>query len=379
MAYPYYGDGPPPRQRYYYHPGNPVVVPASRPRYGRRLHTDDEYAGAGYYGGDALLVPELGGGLHRSRSTGYRRPHTPGTPVVINNHIAGEELPIRGRQRLSVDERDSPPPSPYREHARRARAATSRSPSPYLMWQQDMENQKMKQEIEDLRRKKEEEAQAERLKRDFLLNQAKEDVKKRQEEERRKEEKKRAVEEWKKEEEERKRKEKEAQERAVEAWKRKEEERKQKEKAEAEKREEEYKERLKRDLGLTENQVMQIVKKDKDKDKTGLQTADNRPTTYTKISRKHISIETLRAFALPFKLDDRDPDGYVLIKRWVPEYEQDSLWEHTRRLREDRDADRRHMEMKILFAESQAKKKAKKRASISRSKSPGIFDFLGGK
>lgn len=29
----------------------------------------------------------------------------------------------------------------------------------------------------------------------------------------------------------------------------------------------------------------------------------------------------------------QDPD-YILIKRWVPEYEQDFLWNHTRELRE---------------------------------------------
>jgi hypothetical protein len=31
----------------------------------------------------------------------------------------------------------------------------------------------------------------------------------------------------------------------------------------------------------------------------------------------------------------QDPD-YVLIKRWVPEYEQDFLWSHTRQIRERR-------------------------------------------
>jgi hypothetical protein len=31
----------------------------------------------------------------------------------------------------------------------------------------------------------------------------------------------------------------------------------------------------------------------------------------------------------------QDPD-YILIKRWVPEYEQDFLWAHTRQIRESR-------------------------------------------
>jgi hypothetical protein len=31
----------------------------------------------------------------------------------------------------------------------------------------------------------------------------------------------------------------------------------------------------------------------------------------------------------------QDPD-YVLVKRWIPEYEQDKLWAHTREIRERR-------------------------------------------
>ncbi|KAH8760718.1 hypothetical protein F5882DRAFT_416490 [Hyaloscypha sp. PMI_1271] len=58
---------------------------------------------------------------------------------------------------------------------------------------------------------------------------------------------------------------------------------------------------------------------------------------YTRMSRKHISIETLNTQKIDYELD-QDPE-YVLITRWVPEPEQDFLWEHTREIREKRQGD----------------------------------------
>lgn len=55
---------------------------------------------------------------------------------------------------------------------------------------------------------------------------------------------------------------------------------------------------------------------------------------FTRMSRKHLSIETLRTFSVDFDLDP-DPE-YVLIKRWVPEWEQDRMWKHTKLIREAR-------------------------------------------
>ncbi|KAH6706264.1 hypothetical protein BKA61DRAFT_739238 [Leptodontidium sp. MPI-SDFR-AT-0119] len=57
--------------------------------------------------------------------------------------------------------------------------------------------------------------------------------------------------------------------------------------------------------------------------------------TYTRMARKHLSVETLGHFAVDFQLDEENPD-FLLVKRCVPEHEQDKLWEHTRRLRESR-------------------------------------------
>jgi hypothetical protein len=42
----------------------------------------------------------------------------------------------------------------------------------------------------------------------------------------------------------------------------------------------------------------------------------------------------------------QDPD-YILIKRWVPEYEQDFLWAHTRELRELRGRSRQPIVLAI--------------------------------
>ncbi|KFY46224.1 hypothetical protein V494_00546 [Pseudogymnoascus sp. VKM F-4513 (FW-928)] len=61
--------------------------------------------------------------------------------------------------------------------------------------------------------------------------------------------------------------------------------------------------------------------------------SDNRPT-WTRMARRYISIETLNAHGINYGMD-YDPE-YILIKRWVSENEQDSLWAHTRELRERR-------------------------------------------
>ncbi|KAF7543850.1 hypothetical protein G7Z17_g10414 [Cylindrodendrum hubeiense] len=97
--------------------------------------------------------------------------------------------------------------------------------------------------------------------------------------------------------------------------------------------------------------------------------------TYTRMARKHLSIETLRSYQVDFDFDS-DPD-YVLIKRWVPEWEQDQLWKHTKYLREKRG--------KMLLVEE--KKHAhhepefewvRKKHDRKRSKSPSLLMYLAG-
>lgn len=56
--------------------------------------------------------------------------------------------------------------------------------------------------------------------------------------------------------------------------------------------------------------------------------------TFTRMARRHLSLETLNHFMIDYMID-QDPE-FVVIKRWVPEYEQDFLWDHTRRIREQR-------------------------------------------
>ena len=78
---------------------------------------------------------------------------------------------------------------------------------------------------------------------------------------------------------------------------------------------------------------------------------DLRRPTYIKVHRKYLSPDTLDLYDLPWAWDDvsdvrsqseasanlkkRDPN-YIVIKRWIPEHEQDILFEHTRSLREGR-------------------------------------------
>ena len=99
------------------------------------------------------------------------------------------------------------------------------------------------------------------------------------------------------EEEEKKRAKKEADE-AVEKWKRKEAERIEKEKKEKEEREKEYQRRLEDDLrkaGMDDRQIAVVTKKEKAID-------PNRPT-FTRMSRRHLSIETLNAYKIDYEFD----------------------------------------------------------------------------
>lgn len=173
------------------------------------------------------------------------------------------------------------------------------------------------------------------------------------------------------EEEEKKRAKKEADE-AVEKWKRKEAERIEKEKKEKEEREKEYQRRLEEDLrkaGMDDRQIAVVTKKEKAID-------PNRPT-FTRMSRKHLSIETLNAFKIDYEFDV-DPN-YVLIRRWVPEYEQDFLWNHTREIRERRqpvlvaiEGKKKHNDVEFEFV----RKKEHKRKP---SPSPLLTFLAGGK
>ncbi|KAH8895650.1 hypothetical protein GQ53DRAFT_803904 [Thozetella sp. PMI_491] len=68
------------------------------------------------------------------------------------------------------------------------------------------------------------------------------------------------------------------------------------------------------------------------------QSFSARPT-WTRMSLQYLDVETLRHFNIDWESDPQDA-SYVLIKRWVPEHEQDILWEHTRKLRKQHESKR---------------------------------------
>ncbi|KAI0201301.1 hypothetical protein F4808DRAFT_133599 [Astrocystis sublimbata] len=124
-----------------------------------------------------------------------------------------------------------------------------------------------------------------------------------------------------------------------------------KEREEAEERDRQYKQRLQEHLlksGLDEKEINAIIagmkiekpkpeEKEKEHPPLPLQPlpqigCEERPwPTHTRMARRHLSLETLRIYDVDYIID-QDPE-YVLIKRWVPEPEQDIFWSHTRALR----------------------------------------------
>ena len=78
---------------------------------------------------------------------------------------------------------------------------------------------------------------------------------------------------------------------------------------------------------------------------------DVRRPIYTRMARRYLSLETLRFYNIDYEVEQvnvthfvvmdsanvlkADPD-YILVKRWVPESEQNTLWDHTKQIRENR-------------------------------------------
>lgn len=128
--------------------------------------------------------------------------------------------------------------------------------------------------------KKQAEAEkAKKLRDEMLLEQAKEEQKKKDQAKKEEELKKKAIEEW---------------------------QAKEKERAEAEKKakakaDEEYAERLRKDLatmGISDKQITTIVNRDQNPP-----AVDLGKTTWIKVHRKHLSVETLDTYQLPWEWD----------------------------------------------------------------------------
>ncbi|KAI9655064.1 MAG: hypothetical protein M1829_000697 [Trizodia sp. TS-e1964] len=353
--------------------GEPVVLP-ERPaiRHGRL--TSDYYQPRRplyYTTGSGHLMPEIAGPRHRSQSQGHR-PYEARPEVIINNIHQDEliPLPMRGRGRSRPSSVYEPyeeeeyehsvahSPYRYREHSRqRSRSRPrSREVSPYYYSREEKERDEMRKELEKYRTEKQREEEEKRIKDELMLKQVKEAEKKREEDARLKELEKAAIEKFKREQ--------EAQ--AAKAKKEKEDD------------EARYKERLKTDLekyGLSDKQVSVITSTNNQ------QTLPVVPgkVTYTKMARRHLSIETLRTYQIPYKMDE-NPE-YVIIKRWVPEYEQDFLWNHTRKIRNERLFVVRDLELRRIKDEHDAKRLVLERRSKKKraASPPALLSFFAGR
>ncbi|CZS89871.1 uncharacterized protein RCO7_02403 [Rhynchosporium graminicola] len=412
----------------------PVVFPERRYRPAPRPY---------YEHGSSYLIPALtSGALHRSRSTGHRRPISPPSPapqapIIINNRIyndyedddymlsAPQRVRSRSRSRpnsFAQDPRDKYELERTRRELESYRATHNRDEyeidrsrrelEAYRQAKDQQEKDKVRRELEAYRavhtrdeyemekarrelemfkiereRQKDEERMKKQIaatKEDYELEKTKKELKEfkaakeREAEEKRvkKELELQSLREEKKADEEKKRAKKEA-EAAIEKYKIEEAEKAAKAKKEKAEREEEYQKRLQEDLrksGMDERQIAVVLKKDKGIDL-------NRPT-YTRMSRRHLSIETLNRYRIDYEFD-QDAD-YILIKRWVPEYEQDFLWSHTREIRERRQPVLLSIEGKKPHhhhhhGETEFELVRKKSHSHSRKPSPSpLLTFLAG-
>ncbi|KAF7926079.1 uncharacterized protein EAE97_010379 [Botrytis byssoidea] len=109
-----------------------------------------------------------------------------------------------------------------------------------------------------------------------------------------------------------------------------------------------------------------------DKDSKAVQTSpedeipETRPT-WTRMHLRHLSTEVLKKNNIDYVIDPEDPD-YVLIQRWVPEYEQDFLWAATRASRTRRTSENRRSSSPYPS-----------RVRFNRASSPGIIEVRVGK
>lgn len=336
---------------YYPDPRLPIAPPLARPIY--------------YTHGDSYLVPEHNVGVRRSRSHSHSSPPAPPpapgpAPVIINNRIYNEYddeddrylqlspgLRARSRSRSRRRSRADSHSSYGSRGSRDSRESRTRENYELERTRKELDAFRMEAKREEEEKRYRKEMELERLRADRKAEDEKKRLKKQTDE-------------------------------AIDKYKREEAEKAAKEKKEKEEQEKEYKRRLEDDLrksGLDEKQVAAVLNKEK-------AVAAQRPT-YTRMSRRHLSIETLNRYKIDYEFD-ADPD-YVLIKRWVPEYEQDFLWNHTKEIRERRE---RIIERPVLVAIEGKKKHheepefefvRKKKHERKPSPSPLLTFLAGGK
>ena len=238
--------------------------------------------------------------LHRSRSTGHRMPVP---PIQINN--VHEENPMRGRQPGVA------PSPPQREASASRGRSRPREESPHRIWQRERDNEQLRAEVEAFRQEKERIKEETRIKEEIVLKKALEEQQKREEAERRRQIEKQAIEDFKWEEQARLDKEKldrqraeeqrkEIEKQAVLDFQRNQRDKAEREQAEKQRRDEEYMARVRKEFNLSDAQIARL----RARDPANAQALEPKRKTFTKIARRHISLETLRFFELPYKLDD---------------------------------------------------------------------------
>lgn len=255
--------------------------------------------------------------VSRDRSRGRRASSPPAPtppPVVINNRIYHD---------YSSDDDD-------RRHLQLAKRARSRSrsrTSGHVMTREEFEMERARRELASLKVSNEmEERQrrsAKELQEEAEFRRARDELegikaaRAREEEEKRirKELEFKRLKEEEREAGEQERREKEAEE-AVERYKQKELERLTMERKEKERQEKEYQRRLQEQLvqsGLNGDQVEAILKNEKIPEPK----SDKPKPRYTRMLRKHLSLETLRTFEIEYAVDDQVRFPTPTVERWT--------------------------------------------------------------
>ena len=262
----------------------------SRPRlYSEHRHRSQHPV---YVSEDGTLLVPAGSSANRSSSVSAQRP----TQVIINNENAGnweEHFDPERRPRSSHGHRYEEDYYIRRDRSRSRSHVRQRTPSPYY---EEFETREKMKELELYKRKEEEHIQKKRAEEHLALKMAKE-----------------KAEEIEREEENKKLKEK-----VIAEYKAKEMEEKLKKADEKKKADEDFKDRMRKTLlsnGYSDDQIERMMKKAEKKEGGGgggggghhhhveKSLALARPT-YIKVHRKHLDVETLEVYQLPWEWDE---------------------------------------------------------------------------
>ncbi|KAL8795228.1 MAG: hypothetical protein Q9195_002239 [Heterodermia aff. obscurata] len=341
---------------------NPVVINQRPYRNRPRLYTEHPRQQLYVQDANGFLVPATSSGAAVRRSNSQAGPKT--APIIINNTQRDDYSPERASRRRSYhdiyyssDEYSDRAHSHERHRRSRSRGRHSSrhkpgSPSPSPV--HDPETERRLQRLDELEQKEHEEASRQKFEEQRIIEEA------------RKAKEAKELEAMKK--------------LAIEEHNAKvlEEQMKQKQKEEEE--EKAFNERMRLTLikaGYSEDSIEKTLKGKKgEKGDKGQKIMDLTRPTYIKVHRKYLSPDTLDLYNLPWQWDDvsnaRSPSeaqanvkkrdvNYIVIKRWIPEHEQDILFEHTQSLREGRRQTSALVEIK----------KEREKLLLVRKKSPG--------